>query len=59
MSDFLEASDLLNAKHMLVDMIFTQPYIQAQMKENIKAPRYWPLCGEVTGDWWIPRTKAK
>ena len=24
----------------------------AQMKENIKAPRHWPLCGEVTGCRW-------
>ena len=24
----------------------TQPFIQAQMKENIKAPRHWPLWGE-------------
>ena len=23
----------------------TQPYIQAQIKENIKAPRHWPLWG--------------
>ena len=23
--------------------------------ENIKAPRYWPLCGEFTGDRWIHR----
>ena len=30
--------------------LFTQPFIQAQMKENIKAPRHWPLCGEFTGD---------
>ena len=29
---------------------FTQPFIQAQMKENIKALRHWPLCGEFTGD---------
>ena len=36
--------------------VFTQPFIQAQIKENIKAPRYWPLCGEFTGDRWIPRT---
>ena len=27
-----------------------------QTKENIKAPRHWPLCGEFTGDRWIPRT---
>ena len=29
---------------------FTQPLIQAQMKENIKASLHWPLCGEFTGD---------
>ena len=34
-------------------------FIQAQIKENIKAPRYWPLCGEFTGDWWIPRTNGQ
>ena len=25
--------------------LFTQPFIQAQIKENIKAPRHWPLWG--------------
>ena len=30
--------------------LFTQPFIQVQIKENIKAPRLWPLCGEFTGD---------
>ena len=30
--------------------LFTQPFIQVQIKENIKAPRHWPLCGEFTGD---------
>ena len=35
---------------------FTQPFIRAQIKENIKAPRHWPLCGEFTGGRWIPRT---
>ena len=31
--------------------LFTQMFIQAQIKENIKAPRHWPLWGEfiVTG----------
>ena len=24
--------------------IVTQPFIQAQMKENIKAPHHWPYC---------------
>ena len=26
---------------------------------NIKAPRHWPMCGEFTGDRWIPRTKGQ
>ena len=30
--------------------LFTQPFIQGQIKENIKAMRHWPLCGEFTGD---------
>ena len=25
-----------------------------QIKENIKAPRYWPLWGKSTGDQWFP-----
>ena len=29
--------------------LFTQPFIQAQIKENIKAPRHWPLS-PVTGE---------
>ena len=29
--------------------LFTQPFIQTQFKENIKAPRHWLLCGEFTG----------
>ena len=37
--------------------LFIQPFIQAYTKENIKAPRHWPLWGEFTCDWWIPRTK--
>ena len=31
---------------------------KAQIKENIKASRCWPLCGEFTDDRWIPRKKA-
>ena len=37
----------------------TQPFIQVQNQESIKAPRHWPLCGEFTGDRWIPRTKGQ
>ena len=29
--------------------LFTQPFVQVQIKENIKSPRHWPLCGEITG----------
>ena len=40
--------------------LFIQPFNPTQIKENIKAPRHWPLCGEFTGDrnaenvsiWW-------
>ena len=39
--------------------IIYQRFIQAQMKENIKAPSHWLLWGEFTGDWWIPRTKGQ
>ena len=28
-------------------------------KKKIKAPRHGPLCGEFTGDRWIPRTKGQ
>ena len=46
------------ASHILpASRLFTQPFIQAQIKENVKAPRPWPLCGEFTGHRWIPRTK--
>ena len=34
--------------------LFAQPFIQAKMKENIKAPRHWPLWGEFTVVRWIP-----
>ena len=33
--------------------------IQAQINENLKAPRHWPLREEFTGDRWIPRTKGQ
>ena len=34
-------------------------FIQTQTKENIKAPRHWPLCVELTEDRWIPRTNGQ
>ena len=39
--------------------LFTEPFIHAQIKENTKAPRHWPLWGEFTGDRWISRTKGQ
>ena len=38
--------------------LFAQLFVHAQIKENIKAPRHWPLCGEFTADRWIPRTNG-
>ena len=32
---------------------------QAQIRENMKALRHWPLCGEFTGDQWIPRKNGQ
>ena len=32
-----------------VSILYTQPFIRAQIKENIKAPRHWPSWGEFTG----------
>ena len=36
-------------------LLFTQPFIKAQIKEKTKALRHWPLWGEFTGHLWIPR----
>ena len=32
-------------------------FIQAQINESIKDPRYWPLCGEFNDDQWLPPHK--
>ena len=39
--------------------LFTQAFVQANIKENTKAPHHWPLWGESTGYRWIPRTKGQ
>ena len=33
-------------------------FIQTKIKENIKAPRHWPLCGEFTGTGEFPTQMA-
>ena len=38
---------------------FVQPFFQAQIKGNIKAPHHLPLWGESTGDRWIPLKKVR
>ena len=38
-------------------IVYSSVYL-AQFKENIKTLRHWPLCGEFTGDRWIPRKMA-
>ena len=38
--------------------LFTQSFIRAQIKENIKAPRHWPLCGKFTGTGEFPAQRA-
>ena len=39
--------------------LFTQPLIVAQIKENLKTLRHWPMCGEFTGGRWIPRKNGQ
>ena len=42
-----------------VSRLFTQPFIQAQIKGNLKTLHHWPLLGEFTGHRWIPCTKGQ
>ena len=37
----------------IASQILAQPIVKAQIKENFKAPRQWPLWEESTDDWWI------
>ena len=58
---FYHSDDIMDAMASQITslMILTQPFIQAQIKENIKAPPRWPLCGEFTGDRWNPCTNGQ
>ena len=40
-------------------ILFAQLFVQAQIKENIKAPRHGPLWGESTDYQWIPLTMGR
>ena len=46
------------SNHQLHDCLLHRLF-KAQIKENIKALCHWPLCGEFTGDRWIPHTKCQ
>ena len=45
------------SNHQLYDCLLNR-FIQAQIKENIKAPRHWTLCGEFTGTGEFPAQMA-
>ena len=47
------------ASQIAGDSMVCSTYFQAQVKENIKAPRLWPLWGEFTDDRWIHLTKGQ
>ena len=38
--------------------LFTQTFVQAQIKQNINVPRHWLLLEQFIGDRWNPRTKV-
>ena len=40
-----------------LNIVYSTVY-RVKIKEDIKAPRHWPLCGEFTGDRLIPRTNS-
>ena len=53
-------NDMISTKSP-ASRLFAQPFVQALIKENIKAPRHWPLWSwrEFTGDQCIPRTRGQ
>ena len=46
------------ASQMTSLMVVCSSFIRAQIKENIKAPRHWPLCREFTGTGEFPAQRA-
>ena len=38
--------------------LFSQSFVQAYIKENIRAQRYWPVWAESTDDQWFPSQRA-
>ena len=56
--EYAKSSAALALFRTLHSRLFTQSCIQAQIKENTKAPRHWPLCGEFTGTGEFPAQRA-
>ena len=52
-------SDVIMCFKSQVPRLFAQPFVQAQIEENIKVPCHWPLWGESIGDHWTPLTKGQ
>ena len=46
------------SNHQPHDRLLNRPF-RSQSKETSKPLRHWPLCGEFTGDRWIPRTNGQ
>ena len=46
------------SNHQPHDCLLKRLFRRRASRENIKAPRYWPLWGEFTGDRWIPPQRA-
>ena len=38
--------------------LFVPTFVQMEFKQDIKAPRHWPLWGESAGDRWFPSQRA-
>ena len=45
--------------HQITSLTIFYSSVYSGTDENIKAPRHWPLCGEFTGDRWIPRRNGQ
>ena len=67
---FYDASEILithysgvimsaTASQIMASRLFTQPFLETQIKENIKSPCHWPMWREFTGDRWFLRTKGQ
>ena len=49
----------ITSQTISLTIVYSTIYSDTDQKKNIKVPRHWPLCGEFTGDRWIPLTKGQ